>query len=183
MYIASQIAVIIALIVELTGRIFRNKKHILLFILLANLLYTLSYVLLQSPLPVIANVIALVRTMLYMYYDKNKKSYKWYLCTIIIINVLFVTSVIIFWKNALDLVLIVSTLILSCGLALKSPHLVRLTLIVCSVIWMIYNLSLHSYMGFVSNVIGFVLTMGAFIFYLRDRKNAGSVEGVLVKSE
>lgn len=174
MYIASQVVVIVGLIVELTGRAFKNKKHILLFISLASILYILSYVLLQSPLSVIANTIALIRTLLYMYYDEYKKSYKWYLYTIVVINVVFVISTIIFWNNALDLTLIVSTLILSCGLALKSAHLVRLTLIVNSVIWMVYNLSLQSYMGFVCNAVGFVLTMWAFIYYLKDRKNMNS---------
>ena len=96
MYIASQVVVIVGLIVELTGRAFKNKKHILLFISLASILYILSYVLLQSPLSVIANTIALIRTLLYMYYDEYKKSYKWYLYTIVVINVVFVISTIVF---------------------------------------------------------------------------------------
>ena len=73
MYIASQVIVVLGLIIDLTGKALKNKKHILLFMAIASILFTLSYVLLQSPLPMIANFIAMVRSFWYLFLDEKKK--------------------------------------------------------------------------------------------------------------
>ena len=170
MYIISQILVTLGMIVDLTGKIFKNKKSILFFIAIASILYTLSYVFLFSPLPAIANGIASVRTFLYLYFDKKNKSKKWYLTAMIILNTIFITFAIIFWKNPLDLVLITSIFILSVGLAFKNTNIVRITLMANSMLWMCYNLSLSAYMNFACDIISFMLTLGALIYYNKITK-------------
>ena len=169
MYIASQIVAFIALILDLISRVLKNKKHILWFMAIACILYTSSYALLQSPLPMIADFIATIKN----YIDKEEKKYSWYLVAIIVINTIFIIIAILLWNNILDIILIVSILVLSVGLSFKNVNIARITLIVHSCLWMIYNLSLCAYVNFVCDLVGFSLALGALIYYnVKNKTNS-----------
>lgn len=165
MYITSQILVFIGLVIDLTGRCLKRKKNFLFFNVTAPLFYVSSYIFLNSWLGAMANGLNLIKNCFYIYFDKNSKNYKYYILTMVVIIAVFSVSLFIFWKSVLDLFLLASLIILCVGFAFKKILIARITLILNSLIWLVYNFSLKGYVNMICNLSGIVISLSAIIIY------------------
>lgn len=165
MYITSQILVFVGLLIDLVGRCFKHKNQILFFNVTASLFYVSSYLFLQSWLGAIANGLNLLRNIWYLRLDEKEYKTSYYIFPICIITGLFVVSLGIFWKSALDLILLLSMLLVTIGFSFKKVLVVRLTIVANSIVWAIYNFSIGGYVNFACDMIGLTIALVAIIYY------------------
>ena len=165
MYITSQVLVFVGLLIDLVGRCFKHKKQILFFNVTASLFYVSSYLFLQSWLGAIANGLNLLRNIWYMRLDEEESKQTSYILPACLITSLFVISLGIFWKNALDLVLLLSMLLVTIGFSFKNVLVVRWTIVVNSIVWGIYNFSIAGYVNFACDMIGLTIALVSIIYY------------------
>ena len=165
MYITSQVLVFVGLIIDLIGRCLKHKNQILFFNVTASLFYVSSYLFLQSWLGAIANGLNLIRNVWYMRLDEKEYKPVSYVLPACLVTSIFVISLIIFWQNALDLVLLLSILLVTIGFAFKNVLVVRLTIIANSIVWAIYNFTIGGYVNFACDIIGLIITIISLLYY------------------
>lgn len=165
MFIISQILAFVGTGIDLTGKVMKNKKGILICLVTGSSLFVLSYIFLKSPLPAIINGIALVRNLIYTYLNSKQKPFKSFVPTLVISVLLTIIAVVIFWNNPYDIIMIVSILLLSIGLAFKNTLYVRISLMCNNSIWIIYDLSLGAYINVACDIINVLVNFTSTMIY------------------
>ena len=165
MYIASQILVFIGVVFDFTGRFFKNKKAVISFNVVGMFFYVSSYIFLFSWLGVVANALNFIRNVLYLYFDKEEKSKINYLITFVSVVACFIPALVLFWENALNLFLLFSLIITSVGFAFKNVLIVRITIVINSVFWAIFNFSIGGYVNFACDMLGLSIALFSITIY------------------
>lgn len=165
LYIASQVLVFIGIAVDLVGRIMKNKKLVLIFTVVASAFYVSSYICLAAPLPAIINGVNVVRNFVYVFLNEKDKPFKSYIIPMILAILSTVPFVAIFWTSPMDLFMIASITVLTIGLAFKNMLSVRLSLILNSALWCVYNFSLKGYANMTCDIINMSISVVAIILY------------------
>ena len=173
MYIISQIFAIVAMTIDIIGKIQKNKRLILLFMIIACVFYILSYVFLKNPLAVTANIISLTRYIWYFQLNNKHKKFKDYIFPIVLINLVFIICFIFLAKSPIDVILIVSMLLLSIGLAFNNLNLIRVLFIFNFSIWGVYNYINLAYANLICDVLNIFLVSIALIHYNTHKKIKG----------
>lgn len=178
LYIISQILMGVGLIIDLSSRIMKNKKYILIYMTLASLFYISSYLCLLNPIPAISNACNLFRGISYLYLDKKNKPFKFYLIPMAIIFSSFAIAIGFLWRNEMDIIMIVSIVVCTTCLAFKNLLVVRIGLIANSLMWIPYNIYIASYMGAVTNILNVLFVLGAIIYYhvILPKKQVKSIQ-------
>lgn len=165
MYITSQILVFIGLIIDLIGKCLKRKGQVLTFNIIASLFYTLSYIFLISWLAMIVNFLFIIRSLWFMYLTNRDDSYKKYIIPIFCILSIFIINLFIFWENALDLILLASITISTIGFSLKKMLHVRISMLVNSLLFIVYNFTLQGYINMLCDLMGIIISFSAIIIY------------------
>ena len=165
MYIASQILVFIGLVIDLIGRCLKNKNQVLSFNIIAYIFYLTSYLFLHSWLGAIASLINFTRNILYINFDKKQKPYYFYLSTISLSVAVFVVALCLLWTNPLDLFLLASIIISTIGFSFKNVLLTRITLLLNSSLWAVYNFSIKGYVNMACDLVGVIIVLTSLIIY------------------
>lgn len=121
----------------------KQKNNLLIFQLIANTLYTVSYFMLGAFSAVLTNIINIIRCIVFSVFDKKKS---------ILISLIFLTLLIIpFVYNSLfDLLPIIITIIYIVSTWQNDMKIVRIFFVVAAFLWIIYN----SYVGAIIPLIG-----------------------------
>ncbi len=165
LFIISQILAFVGTGIDLTGKVMKNKKGILVCLVTASALFVLSYVFLNSPLPAIINGIALGRNLIYTYLNSKQKPFKSFVIPMIISVALTTLAVGLLWTGPFDIIMIVSILLLSVGLAFKNTLIVRICLMFNSGIWIIYDFALGAFANVACDVTNILINLIATIIY------------------
>ncbi len=165
MYILSQVLVGIGMIIDLVGKIINKKKYFLLFLLLACSFYTASYVCLLQPLPVILNLIGVIRSIWFAVLEKKEKEGKDYITPVMIFVIITFVSYAIFFTNWLDIVLPISMIVASVALVFRKMLYVRIGLIINSVLWLVFNLSIKGYINALCDISTMILLTTSIVLY------------------
>lgn len=165
LYIISQVLMGIGLLIDLSGKIMKSKKFILIYITLANCFYVASYLCQLSPLPAVTNTCNFFRNISYLYLDKKKKPFKYYLIPMAIIFTSFGLALGFLWRNPMDLMMLASILICTICLAFKNLLIVRTGLIANSLMRLPYNIYIASYVGAATNIVNIACVLGAILYY------------------
>lgn len=165
MYILSQVSVGMGMVVDLVGKVMKNKKLLLLSMAISSVFYSISYILLSSYLPAIMQILLLVRAVWYMYLDEKQKPIKYYLLPFALVNAIFIVSVVFFWENAMTIVLIVAMFILTFCLMFKNMVFIRISLIANSLLWCAYNFTIQGYVNMACDLSSIVLYLIALFVY------------------
>lgn len=165
MYITSQVLVFVGLIIDLIGRCLKNKKQVLEFNICASIFYISSYLFLQTWLGAIANAINFLRNLHYVFLDKKGNPYYHYLIPMTLAIVVFISCLICFWTGTLDLFLLASVIITTVGFSFKRDLLTRITILINSLLWAVYNFSVKGYVNFACDLIGLTIVIVSLIIY------------------
>lgn len=165
LYIASQVLVLIGMILDLIGKTMKSKKFILLFMTTANIFYISSYLCLRSPYAAIANSINFVRCITYFVLDEKEKPITTYLLPMFLFDIASIANVIVFWSGAQDLLLLFAMLLSNTILIFKNTLVIRAGLLFVGVAWCSYNFTLHSYGAMVCDILNFIFVLVALIYY------------------
>ncbi len=165
MYILSQIAVGIGMVIDLVGKLMKSKKLLLIFMAISSIFYSISYILLSSYLPASMQILLLIRAIWYMVLDEKQKPIKNYFLAFSLINTIFVFMVVLFWENSLTVVLIFAMFILTFCLIFKNLIFIKVSLITNSMLWCVYNFTIKGYVNMVCDISSIILLLISLYIY------------------
>lgn len=137
-----------------------NRKRILLFQMIAGMLFTVHFAMIGAYLGSVLNFFGMLRSIVFYNRDKKWGSRKIWL---LVFAALFIASGIITWKNIISIFPILSMLLSTVSFWVKEPRNVRFITLPASPLWMIYNLINSSYAGFITEVFVSVSIISAII--------------------
>lgn len=165
LYIISQTLVIMGMVMDLIGKIMKQKKFILLFMILANIFYVTSYICLRSPFAAIANSVNFVRCVTYFMLDHKEKSIANYITPMIVFDLVCVIAVAFYWNGVQDLALLFAMLVGNTILISKNTLVIRVGLIFVGIGWFTYNFTLRAYGAMICDILNFIFVIVALIYY------------------
>ena len=145
----------------------KDKKEILFYQLLANILYAIQYISLGAYIAGILNVVTVTRCFIYYKYEKDKKEIPLfilitYILIIILVSIFTVDSYISILPSIINIIYIVSTW-------QKNTKVLRLSFMVAAILWIYYNLTVGAYTAIIGNIFEIISVLYACIKL--NRKN------------
>lgn len=159
--IVAQIIGFIGLICTITS-IQQNKKNkVLIFQILANLLYFLQYFLLGALAGASISFLAIFRCYMFYQYDKNKKNKS------LLILIIFVLLIILFgicsYDDIFSLIPIITAIMYSYGVWQNNLKRFRIIALIVPMCWFIYNIYVSAYIGMIATILEFISALVAII--------------------
>ena len=147
--IEAQVLSLVAVIVFIISVSAPTKKQILYLQAISNIFYSASYFLLNLPTTALMNGVSAVRCFVFYKYTKNNKQIPFIYLIIFILLVLILG--IISYQGISSLIPITITIIYFISTYIKKEKYTRLALIICAIIWLIYNYNFSAYIAMIGN--------------------------------
>jgi len=139
----------------------KRKNNLLIFQLIANTLYTVSYFMLGAISAVLTDVISIIRCICFSISDrKNKKTSIFLLLFLIVITLLIIPLV---CKSLFDFIPILITIIYIISTWQNNMKIVRYSFIGAAFLWIIYNLHVGAIMPLIGNIFEIISGVVAII--------------------
>lgn len=167
-YFVSQLLVIISY--TFCGIAFLQKKQIKILILVSvfNLFMLTQYTLLNATMGIIANLINIIRNILFIINLKNNKNNSWLLLILFSCSMIILT--IIFYKSYLDIFPCIIALIGTFSYWINNTKILRLSNILCSVCYIVYAVPIHSYVTMIAETCLIVTTILGYLKHETNQK-------------
>lgn len=167
MYILSQIAAFIALIITLISYHLKQKKKIFKMMCLSNVFNIVHYLCLGAYSGCITKIIALMRNLFIVKKENNKKLDK--LIYLILFIIIYVISGILTYKNLYSLLPLISATIFMIVTWHGKELQIKKIAFYCYFLWLLYNVLIFSIIGIVANIISLISTFIAYYNYKNMR--------------
>ena len=154
MNIFAQIIAFSAFLFFISSVQMKEKKKLVFFQLIANLLYGISYLLLNVKTAFYMNFISVLRCTI-LYFSKKKKPPIIYLFILI---GLIISIGILTYDNLLSIIPIGITILYTVSTWQDNMKVIRYLFVIAGVFWIIYNYSVGAYVAIIGNV--FEITSG-----------------------
>ena len=138
----------VALFMGVVSFQFKNHKNIMLCKSVSELVFTLQYALLGAWTAVVLSFISVFRNLLFRQLVKDNRSTK---PAIYVFGVLVIVTGIVTYDGFVSLLPIVSKLLSTISYGMRKEKLLRIIAVPSSVFWIIYNLSVGSIAGALSD--------------------------------
>lgn len=171
-YIISQIFVILAYIFLGIG--FGKKEHskILFYSTIYCFLNTIHYILLSGLLGALANIVSIIRNIIFYNNDKkSKKNLKLILYLFCIISIIYT---IILYKNPFDIFPCILTLIGTYSYWNTNTKVTRIGCILVSICYIVYAIPIQSYFTIVLEVFLIIKTLLGYFKYEKNKNEIGA---------
>ena len=168
MYLTSQIIETIALIITLYAYHLNTKKRIFKTMCIANILDILHYLFLDAFSGVFTKIMALIRNAFILRKEDNKKL-KSNIFLILFIIVYIVLAIITF-KNIYSILPFTAAIIYMIVVWNGNELQIKKIAFLCYFFWLVYNISVFSVMGIISNLVALVSTYVAYFNYKKETK-------------
>jgi hypothetical protein len=157
-YIISQILAFISFLLSLIAYHRKEKKNIMLMMVLSNVLYLLHYVFLQAPSWYMTKVLAILRDSVIIKKDK-KKSY--------VLLLVFVFSYVVLWilnyENIFSILPLLAALIYIIVIWNWNELVVKKIACFCYIFWLVYNIYIGSIVASLASLISIISSFIAII--------------------
>lgn len=167
LFILAQICEIIALIITVIAVQFKTKEQIVMCSILANIVVSIQFLLLNAITGAVVSVINTIRCIIFYYY--KKKDRKPSLIVLLIFEIVAVVSGIISWQNLWSVIPIIVTVIYTYGLWQDNVKVIRITTAVAGFGWAVYDIIVMAYVGAIQETSQLI---SAIIALIRNKKNA-----------
>lgn len=163
MFILAQILSLIAMVINVVAVQLKTKKQILLAIVAANIFYVTSYILLGAYTGaltcIILIIVIIINTILE---DKGKRTPK---ILIGAYSIIYITIGIITFKNLIDILPIIASILFIVTLIQEKEKYVRILILGNATSWIIYDFIVSAYLTSVSDLFVIVSTITAIYRY------------------
>lgn len=149
MFLVAQILGLFAMICLVISYQYNKKENVLIWQMGAAIFWIIMFILLESMVGTITSYIALLRIVVfYRFEQSNQKVPK---SMLIIINLLFITTGILYFKTWFDVLPIIANLLFNYSWQkdLKTFRQFNLAIVTC---WLIFNLNVHAFSSFMTNI-------------------------------
>lgn len=170
--IEAQILSLVAVIIFIISVSAPTKKQILYLQTISNIFYSASYFLLNLPTTALMNGVSSVRCFVFYKYTKNNKQTPFIYLIIFILLVLILG--IISYQGIKSLIPITITIIYFISTYIKKEKYTRLALIICAIIWLIYNYNFSAYIAMIGNT--FEIITGFIALHKYNNKEMKNIE-------
>ena len=130
---------------------FSDKKKLLILLGIANVFYSLQYLMLNAYTALYVCIIAIVRSLIFLKYEQQNK--KMDLLPLIALLIPISLGAFLGYSNILSLLPIVSTSLYTISLWKGNLKRFRIVCIITSTMWLAYNIVIFAFAGIISNVI------------------------------
>lgn len=145
----AQILSLVAVIIFIISVSAPTKKQILLLQTISNIFYSASYFLLNLTTTALMNGVSAIRCFVFYKYTKNTKKIP-FIYLIIFISLVIILGI-ISYQGLVSLVPIIITITYFISTYIKNEKYTRLALIICAIIWLIYNYNFSAYIAMIGN--------------------------------
>lgn len=143
----------------------KQKNNLLIFQLIANTLYTVSYFMLGAFSAVLTNIINIIRCIVFSVFDKKKSI----LISLVILTLLIIPFV---YNSLYDLLPVIITIIYIFSTWQDNMKIVRIFFVVAAFLWIVYNLHVGAVMPLIGNVFEIISGVLALIRFKSNKENA-----------
>lgn len=166
-WIAQGVAIIICILTSLSY-FYKKKTSYLLTQFVVNLLYCIQYVLLGAIPAAVNNVIALVKYIIfYKSAKENKKNPVW---QVILFSIISLVCGLIVLDSIDGLVPVVTTLMFTYAVWQDNPVVLRIVVILCNLLWIMYNFNVKAYVSAVYSLIELIISLITLIMLVKKSK-------------
>lgn len=137
-----------------------NKKRLLLIQVFACIMFAMHFTLLGAYTGAGMNAAEVARNIVFSQDEKLKYKKAW----IVVFMMLFTVIGVISWQNSFSILPIIATNLSVIAFSMRTPRYIRLCYLPVSVFWLIYNISVFSVAGIITEI--FCLT-SIFIAFWR----------------
>ena len=167
-YILSQVCVIVALFLYAATYLLKTKKWVLIVNLIGVVLNTIAFVLLGAYTGAVVNVVAMVRSIWFLYEDKKGKQ-SW--VSLVGVLALIIGATVFTYKSAIDLLPLAGGVIYAIASWQKNITLYRWLGILVSSVYILYDIFFNSIFGVVSESVAIICAMiGLVMGYIKKKK-------------
>ena len=142
---------LIAVILYVVTLISTNKKTILVFLILSNIFYGLQYLMLNAYSGVYVCLIAILRTFVYLKYEKANVKINTF--PIVVFVCLTIFSGILSYTGVISLLPIIGTCIYTVYLSGDDIRKFKYACLLSSFSWLLYNIFVKAYAGIISSTV------------------------------
>lgn len=145
---------------------FKNKKDILIIQTLSSICYMIVYFLLKAYSGATIELVEQTKNIVFIEYEKNKKDIP-LLVLLLFIGLLIIITILTY--NGLNSIMpLIIYILYFLSSYFKNPKTIRTTMILCAIIWMLYNYSIGAYLMIIGNILEII---SAVISLIRYKKN------------
>jgi hypothetical protein len=131
----------------------KKKKDILIYKSISDFLFAIHYGFLGGISAVISNSLSIFRNLLYVKFKNQNRKLSFMFIA------LYTLFGIIFYKNFTSIIPLIIAIIQTYFLISKKANIIRLSAILCSILWIIYNIYIKSYICIVLELIVIISTV------------------------
>lgn len=165
LFILAQIIGFIVLGITVISIQFKTKEKILICQIIANILVSIQYFLLNALTGGVVAVINVIRCLIFYYYKKKDKKPSVTFLSIFI--VIAIVSGILTWQNVFSIIPIIVTIVFTYGLWQDNVKITRICTAITAGNWTIYNVIVKAYAGALQYL---AECISAIIAMIRNRK-------------
>ncbi len=168
-FVVSQVFGGIALILVCISY-FLNKNKFLFLQIFANVFYGAAFLVSLSLVAGINTFISIFRCILILYYEKQNKTFPIYY--LIIFCLIYICIGIVFYKNAWDIITMLSPILFTLAMIMKKMIVVKWFMLFPNLALMLYCVLNRFYTSAVLDLIEFIVILVAIIvYYIEEYKN------------
>ena len=169
LYFVSQVLAFIAIILAMLAYQKKRKAQILGFTIISDILFGVHYLLLNAWSGVVTKIIAITRDSYVRHKGKQTKE----IWPLILFICVYVIMAIVTFQSLLSFLPLIAALIYTIGIYNGDEQRIRIVTIISCLLWLIYNFSVHSYVGMASDLI--LITSSSTAYYRFKKKNREQV--------
>lgn len=145
---------------------FKNKKDILIIQTLSSICYMIVYFLLKAYSGATIELVEQTKNIVFIEYEKSNKDIP-LLVLLLFIGLLIIITILTY--NGLNSIMpLIIYVLYFLSSYFKNPKTIRTTMILCAIIWMLYNYSIGAYLMIIGNILEII---SAVISLIRYKKN------------
>lgn len=163
MFILAQVLSFIAMLINIVAVQLKTKKNILLTIVVSNIFFIISYILLEAYMgAIMCGIVAIEIIINTILESKNKSTPKILIIIYIIISIILGS---ITYTSILDLLPIIASIFFVFTLIQKKESNVRLLILGNLISWVIYDILVSAYISGISDFLTIISTVTAIVRY------------------
>lgn len=162
-FLIAQLFGLIAVILSIICMHFNSKENILKCMIIGNLLMTIQFFLLNAITGGVVSLVNTIRCIVFYLYKKNNK--KKSIITLIIFEIIYISSGIMSWQNIWSILPITATVVFTYGLWQDNILITKIIYAIVGLEWATYDLIVKAYFGVIQSIMQFISSTIASIKY------------------
>ena len=166
-FIIAQTLGVLSLLLIIVGVQFKTKEQIIMSSIIANVLLSIQYFLLNAITASVILVLNAIRCIVFYLY--KKKNLKPSLVTLMIFEIITIISGVLSWQNVWSIIPIVATIVYTYGLWQDNVRVLKTSTAIIGLSWTIYDLMVRAFIAAIQDILQFV---SAIISLIRLKLNS-----------